>query len=107
MTLVYDECHERAKPLNCESTFMSSPFQPKIHRVKCLLVSKACVRHNFKGSSNFIKMFYQVDNNAAPELSVEESAAAAENKLEGKENGPDRRGGDRDRDRDRGRRRGG
>ena len=47
-------------PLACNTVGMRVPFQPKIHRVKCLLA----------------------DNNDAPEIDVEESAQKADLELD-------------------------
>lgn len=58
--ITYQECKEMPKPLECKTSTLRVPFQPKIHRVKCLLR----------------------DNNEAPALDVEESARAAEEKLD-------------------------
>lgn len=36
-TITVEECHERPRPLACETTTLHVPYQPKVHRVKCLL----------------------------------------------------------------------
>ena len=35
--IIYRECREEPRPLACSNTPMRVPYQPKIHRVKCLL----------------------------------------------------------------------
>jgi hypothetical protein len=57
--LTFRECHEEAQPLACESSHMRVPYQPKIHRVKCLLK----------------------DEGTAPELEVEKSAEESDQAL--------------------------
>eukprot|EP00095_Tigriopus_kingsejongensis_P012116 maker-scaffold97_size377342-snap-gene-1.17 protein:Tk12116 transcript:maker-scaffold97_size377342-snap-gene-1.17-mRNA-1 annotation:"luciferase" len=57
--ITYQECREMPKPLSCQTTNLRVPFQPKIHRVKCLLQ----------------------DIKDAPSLDVEDSADAADAKL--------------------------
>ena len=64
MTISYQECREEQRPLSCETSSLRVPYQPKIHRVKCLLSS----------------------GNDAPDLDVEESDAAAVEKLNEYEN---------------------
>lgn len=58
--IVYQECKEVAKPLQCTDTSIRVPFQPKEHRVKCLLE----------------------DTLDTPNLNVEESARDSDIKLE-------------------------
>ena len=56
---MYQECREEPAPLSCQTTTMMVPYQPKIHRVKCLLA----------------------DGTEAPDLDVEESERVADEKL--------------------------
>ena len=37
VTVVYEECKEVPVEKDCDSVALQVPFQPKIHRVKCLL----------------------------------------------------------------------
>jgi len=35
--ITYQECREEARPVQCQDSTLRVPYQPKIHRVKCLL----------------------------------------------------------------------
>ena len=59
MTITYQECRERPDPLSCQTTTMKVPFQPKIHRVKCLLAN----------------------GREVPDLNIQDSERAADEKL--------------------------
>lgn len=72
-TLRFEECHEEARDLDCDSTFMKVPTQEKQHRVKCLLRR----------------------DNESPKLDIEDSAEEAEEKLTSTGGGR-RRGGKQD-----------
>ncbi len=56
MEIIYQECREVARPTSCERTSLRVPFQPRIHRVKCLLA----------------------DDDDNPQLEAEDSAAQAD-----------------------------
>ena len=58
--IVYRECREVPRPLACTNTPMKVPYQPKIHRVKCLLA----------------------DNSEAPAIDADESAQRADVELD-------------------------
>jgi len=63
--ITFQECREEARPVKCVDSTLRVPYQPKIHRVKCLLA----------------------DDDDNPDLDLEKSANAAEAKLEGKDQG--------------------
>lgn len=60
MDISYQECKEIPMPLECTRVGMRVPFQPKIHRVKCLLA----------------------DDSDAPALDIEQSAQKADLELD-------------------------
>ncbi len=65
VVIIYQECSEVARPVECQPHSLRVPFQPRIHRVKCLLA----------------------DDDENPALDVEESANTADAAFDKQEEG--------------------